>query len=251
MSVFFGYSATIEDYRTNEFTLWLENLTNIKLDFVVAPTDAPQRLALMMSAGTDIPDMIATGLTMASTMSYGSQGLIIPLDDLIDRHSVSLVKILEARPHLLNIMRAPDGKTYHLPGLNECWHCEYVPKPFVAVEWMEKLGLEMPETTEEFYRFLKAFKEGDPNETGVDDVVPLTGSDRWWAASVDQFLMQPFLYYPSRTGLWVENEKIYAPFVSEGWREGVRYMRRLYAEGLIDSEVFVQDGTQFAALVLK
>lgn len=114
---------------------------------------------------------------------------------------------------------------------------------------MDKLGLEMPETTDDLVDLLRAFKERDPNGNGKQDEIPMTGTDKWWQAEIDEYLMMPFTHYKGRTNLWVEDGKIYAPFATPEWKQGVLYMRGLYQEGLIDSEVFTQDGGQFTQLI--
>ena len=248
LSVFVGGHATIEDLNTNSFTQWYQEKTNIKLNFVEAPTDTDNKLNLILSSGTDVPDMLLR-LNIQQALNYGTQGILVPLNELIDSYGANFSKISATRPHLSNIVTAPDGNIYAMPGLNECWHCEYTPKAFVAKNWMEKLGLDMPETTDDLVDLLRAFKEQDPNGNGKQDEIPMTGTDKWWQAEIDEFLMMPFTYYPGRTKLWIEDGKIYAPFTTDGWRQGVLYMRGLYAEGLIDSEVFTQDGTQFSQLI--
>ena len=39
---------------------------------------------------------------------------------------------------------------------------------------MDKLGLNMPENPDELYNVLKMFKEGDPNENGINDEIPMS-----------------------------------------------------------------------------
>ncbi|MCB2478098.1 ABC transporter substrate-binding protein, partial [Listeria monocytogenes] len=40
--------------------------------------------------------------------------------------------------------------------------------------WLEKLGLTTPETTEELYEALIAFRDQDPNGTGLKDEITMT-----------------------------------------------------------------------------
>ena len=55
--------------------------------------------------------------------------------------------------------------------------CQYQPdEMYVYRPWLDKLGLDIPETTEEFYQMLKAFKEQDPNGNGVADEIPFSAT---------------------------------------------------------------------------
>lgn len=50
----------------------------------------------------------------------------------------------------------------------------------IRTDWLEKVGLDMPETLDDFYEVLKAFKEKDPDGNGKDDtygMVVRNGSD--------------------------------------------------------------------------
>src|SRR5690606_36914088 len=44
-------------------------------------------------------------------------------------------------------------------------------------DWLDALEMEIPETTDEFYQYLKAVKEGDPNGNGQADEVPYGGNN--------------------------------------------------------------------------
>lgn len=88
---------------------------------------------------------------------------------------------------------APDGNIYALPQINECYHCDNALKLWINKAWLDKLGLQLPTTTEEFYQVMKAFKEQDPNGNGKNDELPLTGSDEMWAGNVSAFLMNAFI----------------------------------------------------------
>ena len=62
------------------------------------------------------------------------------------------------------------------------------PKLWFNYDWLEKLGLEEPQTTEELYEVLKAFKTQDPNGNGKANEIPLTGSIEW-SCALEYYLM--------------------------------------------------------------
>lgn len=84
---------------------------------------------------------------------------------------------------------APDGNIYALPSINDCYHCSMAQKMWIYKPWLDKLGLDVPTTTDELYTVLKAFKDKDPNGNGKADEVPLTGAPRGsgWYSSIDAF----------------------------------------------------------------
>lgn len=64
-------------------------------------------------------------------------------------------------------------------------------KMFVYKPWLDTLNLPIPETTEEFYQTLLAFKNDDPNGNGQKDEIPLIGNISWVAWKPLVYLMEP------------------------------------------------------------
>ncbi|WP_260069120.1 hypothetical protein [Paenibacillus sp. p3-SID867] len=108
--------------------------------------------------------------------------------------------------------------------------------------------MKMPETTDELYEVLKAFKEQDPNGNGMQDEIPLSISPKSWSSSIDAFLLNSFIYNPvygsSYKHIFIKDDKLDVAFNKPEWREGLRYMNKLYAEGLLAPESFTQDDNQ-------
>ena len=67
-------------------------------------------------------------------------------------------------------MTSPDGNIYGLP------HAEFDINNYVLMwniirqDWLDKLGLEMPATIDEYHDVLVAFRDQDPNGNGKKDV---------------------------------------------------------------------------------
>ena len=245
-------NTAVKDYVDNEYTRWLENLTNIKLDMDIPPVaDAQQKLNLMLASG-DLPEVIiGCNIRLDQLQILANQGLLLPLDDYIDEYGVEFKQVYEAYPQIEDLITMLDGKIYGLPHVNDCYHCSMAQKMWVYQPWLDKLGLEVPTTTEEFYQMLKAFKEQDPNGNGQADEIPLSGTvftNGGWHSPIDEFLMNSFVYNDLVTPngarhLMLEDGTIKASFTQDGWREGLRYLHKLYSEGLIDPQAFTNDST--------
>lgn len=237
----------VEDFDTNEFTKWYEEQTNVHVDWIVAPSnEANEKLNLLLSSG-DLPDVILLDLTPAQQRLYGEQGILIPLNDLIEQHGAQTKKVFEAFPQIEDRVTAPDGKIYGLPEVNQCYHCSMAQKMWIYKPWLDKLGLKMPTTTDEFEQVLKAFKEKDPNGNGKADEIPLASAIDMWNGNLDLFLMNAFTLNPD-THLVLNNGKIETTYNKPEYREGLRYLRKLYQEGLIAPESFTQKAEQLKLL---
>ncbi|MFH5185017.1 extracellular solute-binding protein [Paenibacillus sp. TAB 01] len=248
-------SASVEDFATNEFTKWLEQKTNIHIDWEVAPEkSATEKLNLVLSSG-DYPDVImGFGVSPTQMMINGSQGVFLPLNSLIDKYGVEIQKMFKENPIYKDLITAPDGNIYALPQVNECYHCMYKQRMWIHKPWLDKLGLKMPTTTDEFYEVLKAFKTRDPNGNGKADEIPLSGSIQASASNLfdtqmlDSFLMNAFIYDHDTRKLYLDNGKVTVPYNKPEWKEGLKYIHKLYAEGLIDPQALTQDNNQLKKL---
>lgn len=65
------------------------------------------------------------------------------------------MKILE-REGVREAMTAPDGHIYTIPYVVDAPLVDY--EPYINEKWLKNLGLEMPETTDEFEKVLMEFK---------------------------------------------------------------------------------------------
>jgi putative aldouronate transport system substrate-binding protein len=254
-------TSMVRDYEDNEFTRWVEELTNINLEFDIPPmAEAQQKLNLMLASG-DLPEVIiGCNIRLDQLQILAEQGLVLPLNDYIEQYGVEFKKVYEAYPQVEDLITLLDGQIYGLPHVNDCYHCSMSQKMWVYKPWLDALGLEIPQTTEEFHQMLVAFKEQDPNGNGIADEIPLSGTrevNGGWRSQLDSFLMNSFIYNDRVTPngtlngaghLMLEDGTVKAAFAEPGWQEGLRYLHMLYSEGLIDPQAFTNDSNQIRQL---
>ena len=247
-------------YSNNYVTDWIEEETNVKLNFIydLDGDDAKTKLNLIMTDPESIPDIfLATHWTKSELMSYGSQGLLLPLDDYL-AEAPNWNALNEKCPTRKADITMSDGHIYTYGDSNECFHCMYQNRMWIYKPWVDELnGGKMPETTEELYEFMKKVKTEDPNGNGKADEIPMTGFVGGWATDPTVWLTNAFIQCNkplSNTnptpgaGLVVsEDGKIEYQVMKEEYRDALAYMNKLYSEGLLDSQTFTQDETQFTA----
>ncbi|UVI32642.1 extracellular solute-binding protein [Paenibacillus spongiae] len=235
----------IEDISTNTVTKFIEERMNIKFKFDATPqANAADKKKLIMASG-DYPNVfLSGGFTQAEQIDYGKQGILIPLNDLIDKYGNEIKKAFDEDPDLRAAITAPDGNIYALPHINDCFHCWYSQKLWINKEWLKKLNLEMPTTTDEYYEVLKKFKTMDPNGNGQADEVPLSGAFNTWHGLPSNFLMNAFIYDNDEDFFYMKDGKVQLAANQPEWRQGLEYVNKLYSEGLIDKEAFTQNNDQ-------
>ena len=142
--------ASVEDYQDNDFIRYLEEKTNIFLELETAPSGEAEQKRNLLLASNDYPEIFISEFSGFEYQFYGSQGVFLPLNDLIDRYGVNVPKVFTDYPLVKANLAMADGSIYALPDINDCFHCAYAQKMWIYRPWLEKLGLEMPATTEEF-----------------------------------------------------------------------------------------------------
>ncbi len=242
-------SASVEDFSTNEFTVWLEERTNVHVEWEIVPaaTDAERNTALNVRvAGGDYGDVLMNFSPQPTVLQlYGQQGVFQPLNDLIDKEGTFTQRAYKDYPLAKTAITASDGKIYGLGQVNDCYHCSMSQKLWINQVWLDNLGLQMPTTTEEYADVLRAFKTGDPNKNGKADEFPLSGSPLAWHGSLDEYFMNSFIYHPgNKLRLISLDGKVTPIYTQDAWKEGIKYLAGLYKEGLIDPETFTRTTDQ-------
>lgn len=236
---------------TNEFTQKMNKKFNLSFKWQTSTFDggpAKEKRQISLASG-DYPDLYllipwVDQFTPAELLKLGNQGVVVPLNQLIDQYAPNIKKALDAEPEWKAMATAPDGKIYGLPQWVDCYHCSYQGKLWMNSAWLKKLGLEQPKTTEDMVKVLRAFKTQDPNGNGKADEVPLSASVR---DALIPYFMNSFIYDPQGTSgnnnstLVLKDGKVDLQANKDGWREGLAYLNSLYKEGLIDKGAFTQN----------
>jgi len=256
MTVFAPDHVHVSDLDTNLETLWMEEVTGINIDWLMAPAEGAAERVTLMLAAADLPEvfMIPGVINSDMIVRFGvDAGLFLPLTDLIETHMPNFQNHMERYEFIRGSITAVDGNIYGIPGWNDCFHCQFAMRFWVNHDWLETLGLQAPQTTEELYQVLKAFRDNDPNGNGIADEIPLTGSPDSWHTEVINFIMNAFIfdsgmYEPTRTFLNVNDQRIDTIVNKAQYREGLRFLNRLYEEGLIYPPSFTQSMDELRAI---
>ena len=252
LTALIGKFPQVEDMDTNYATKWIYEKTGIHLDFqVVDVYGVAERLNPMLNSSSVLPDLIIPGpwyLDNNSKYNYGLDGVFYPLNDLIEKYGVELKRLWEEVPSMQKQMTSPDGNIYALTNYADIAQTQYGAKTYINRKFLDNLGLEKPTTLKEFENVLTAFKEKDANRNGdKTDEIPLTGYvdfNEFWI-----YLMNSFIYCDNGLINLDEQGNVYAPFIRDEWREGLKYIRSLYQKDLIDKEIFTQNQTAVKNLV--
>lgn len=240
----------VTPYPELEYYKRAAEATGINIDWVEwNNTNKDDKIQLAFASG-NMPDVILSlnGFISTGNMTdYANQGLIIAWDDYME-YAPNLSAIFEMRPDLSAALRLEDGKLYCMPTISEdatTSNSAFV----VCMDWLEKAGVAVPTTLDEFAECLRAVKEVDYNGNGVADEIPwcftmkashLCGLDNFMAA---------FGVGVCNSSKWYldENHQVGFRYASEAYREGYKFIHELYEEGLVDIEFATMSQAAFEA----
>lgn len=239
------------DANTLEFIKDIQELTGVYWDFenVIGGTEYEQKLNLTFASG-DLPDVIYDGGPQRVIIEQSSVGNIIPLNDLIDQYTVNIRRHLSEREDIRRMVTLPDGNIYSLWALEELESRNWVDPFLVNQKWLDNLGLDVPTDIYEFRDVLRAFKTQDANGSGdPNDEIPFTWREQGWSGQRIDTMFGAWGVMDRKDDNHVafENGKAFLTAIDPRFREGLEYFHGLYAEGLIDPEVFTQSVAQLRA----
>ena len=139
----------------------LEKITGVKINFLHPPVgQESDQFKLLISSRKDLPDVIVTSWLTAypgGPEKAIKDGIIIPLNAYLDLMP-NYKKAMEANEEMLKQCKTDEGTIYAFQGLNQ-----NTLKAFggmmLRADWLEELGLEEPETIEEWEKVLIAFRD--------------------------------------------------------------------------------------------
>ncbi|WP_238482777.1 extracellular solute-binding protein [Lederbergia galactosidilytica] len=140
----------------NDILVWntYEEMTNIHIEWEQIEAEAIEEKRNLALASGSLPDAFyAANMPTLDIFKYGQQGSFLELNDLIEKYAPNLTKLMEENPDIRKAITFPDGKIYSLPSIYdpEFTSVRTHPLMWYNSELLDKYGMEVPASTEEFY----------------------------------------------------------------------------------------------------
>ena len=218
----------------------LERLTNIKIDYMLSPTiDAAQNFGLLMTS-QELPDLLFMQDNTSSTLYRGGHdkaiddGVFLRLNDLIEKWAPNYKAMLDSNDTIYRQAVTDQGNMAVFVTIqdgNEPAWCG----PLIRQDYLDKVGKNMPQTYDDLYDVLKAFK----NELNVEQPLSIgyLGYNTLTHTMTAGFDVDPTFYN--------ENGTVKFGFIEEGFRDYLTLMNRWYSEGLIDQDFYTRNADVF------
>ncbi len=212
----------------NFYSKWIQEQfhkanPDINLKFVSAPRWTSDDKLNIWMASNQTPD-IAFTYTTDLVFNYYKQGGLTQLDTAFNAYGQDLEKFMG--PALVKMGRWY-GDLWNIPAKRIINASQ---NTWIRMDWLKAVGLSTPTTRDEWYNTMKIFKEKNPAKAGKVVPFAMTNDVQWTAKN----LLESFCTAKDDQSRYLASGimKLTAP----GYKEGVRFLNKMYSEGLISKE---------------
>ncbi|MDC7242102.1 MAG: extracellular solute-binding protein [Spirochaetales bacterium] len=201
-----------------------------------------QDLQLRIVSG-DMPDIFLPWNGIEYDLA--NQGAIADLTDLLPEYAPNIWNSVPDEVWDMVRANSPDGRIYYIP---QVWD-DLANMGMIRKDWLDRVGMDVPATIDEFEAVLQAFKDQDANGNGdPNDEFPVSGREalRWWDHMWAPFGVAMIEGYPE----WdmYDGQLTYSA-VTPNMKAAVAWIRGLYEKGLIDPEIMVNSKKRWMAKI--
>src|SRR5699024_9988649 len=240
------------DADWDDMLVWAEykDMTNIDIEWLEIAEESLDERRNLAIGGEDLPDAFyAARFPPMDLLKYGERGVFNALNDLTDEYAPNLKKLMDEDPDTRESVTIPNGDIYAFPGVTDpdFLSMHIGARPWFNEKWLDELDMEVPETTDEFYAYLKAVKETDLIGDGSGDEIPYGANDikgliDWLSGAYglskqnDDFI-----------DLDPEGDGLRFVPTSDRYKEMLQFVNKLYNEELISQNIFSVNDETFHA----
>jgi len=224
-----GYGQKQPDLNKEKWVQKLNKLANVELDVRLIQREKMS----VLFAGNDIPDVlgsldIPTGKDMAGSIEAG---VFQPLDDALKQYAPNLLKKV---PKAAWDAVSYKGKIYAIP--------DYLTNPsrrgtYIRTDLLEKTGLPVPQTVEDFLNVMRAFKK-----LGVEHPYQMRENFKYADTILGAFDVLPYKDQFEKQG-----DQIVPKFFDvENTQKALQTFKTMYDEGLIPKDFATISSTDYS-----
>lgn len=240
----------------------LQEKTNVEIQWTAIQSDQwGDKITLSMANLNTLTDFIfSAGFGDNDLLRYAEQGVIIPLEEYIEAYMPNLNAVFEKYPEYKKMCTDTNGHIWALPWIEQLGSEKTAIQTigdmsFINKKWLDFLGLDVPETVEEFEQVLIAFRDHASElqaEFQIDgSIIPMSfiinDGDQDPAILINGFGEG---YGDADRGRHIavtDDKKVICSATQQGFKDGIAWLHSLYEQNLIDLEAFTQEWSTYVA----
>lgn len=233
-------------YTTMGETPFAKNLTErtgVAVEYNHPPAgQAKEQFGLILADGS-LPDVMEYNWLVSypgGPQKAISDGVVQPLNDIIDQYCPNLKAYLEKNPEIDKMIKTDDGSYYAFPMVRGKEETVLI-GPMMRGDWLKELKLEVPTTVDEWHTVLTEFKE----KKGIPAPLSYNYNDLRTNASNPIALahVTAIDFYLGDDGM------VHYGSMEEGYKNYLETFSQWYQEGLVDIDLVSLKKDQVSAKV--
>lgn len=238
-----GTTVYLSDWVNGDSKMWEKLCSDlaekgVKLELDLIPSDQYDTvIQTQLAAGLDCDLVNLHGIDTKTRSRLISQGRLVSINNIWENYSGEEAKKFYTEGYggevaKLNTME--DGNVYWLSATTvgdykgTPWGGFVM--PMIRKDWLDKLGLEMPTTTDELFDVLKAFQDQDANGDGEADEIVSVDFNTFGNGIAQYFGLGTSVCYVD-----YETGKATSPWYDEGVKDYINFMKKLCDTGLLET----------------
>ena len=230
-------SQTAQNFGEIPFYQELQKRCGVELEFIHPAVGQETEKFNVMCASGEYPDLIEADFTTykGGPAKAVEDGVIIYLDEYIDKYAPNYKKYLDEHPDVARQVKTDDGHYYTFAWFRGddslmCWK-----GPQIRKDMLDKAGLALPETLEEWDTALRKFKE-----MGIEYPLSSVGNG----------------FFDTFSGIFGVSETFYQEdgivkygVIEPAYKDYISQLRTWYKDGILDQDFYAQDDKTYRAKV--
>ncbi|WP_420112773.1 extracellular solute-binding protein [Pseudactinotalea sp.] len=234
LTIMAPYFAEVPPESDDPVGTALSEVAGVPLEIQWVPNSAYGERINTVLAGDDIPDvMVITG----KDQGFVSTALAGGFWDLTEYlQSGDYPNLVSENPDV-ELASGVNGQIFGVYRARDVIRASVI----LRQDWLDNLGLELPETTDDLYEIARAFTEDDPDGNGEDDTYGMIAPQ--WPGGIGS--NSPYdtidVWYGSGNMWRDDGGELIPAFTTPEWREAVEFERDLVQNGYVNPDYATMD----------
>ena len=235
-----------------------EEATGININWIMIDSGQSERINAMLAG--DMPDAFIGNIVKEDTIGANKE-LFYDLSEegLLETYAPDVLEDIKSLNggNGLDLIKWPDGSIRSLI-TNDASNYANDAEGIMVINkaWLDKLGLQIPTTADEFYNVLCAFRDNDMDGDGdASNEVPFNITQKFWTSKILQgansWGIAGYTNASKSHYLQLKDGKITSTVDTDEFRAFLEYYNKLVNEGLINLDCFSETSDQRSAKLLS
>ena len=213
----------------------LEELTGYDIEVTWVPNSSyPDKVSITM-ASDKVPNIMVIQGKDAATISNVKKGAFWKIEDYLKDY-----ENLSQGDENIKLNASFNGEIYGIYRKRDVIRSSVI----FRKDWLDKLGLQVPTTLEEFNNVLQKFKDNDPDGDGASNTTGMA-IPKWTGLNSNSPFDQMTIWFGIPNTTEIKGGKVVPDFMTDKYMDTLDYFKYLYDNGLMNKDFAVLDSDKW------